>query len=218
MNASHESLDELDRRVEVKRLALSASVENVRLQLQPAALANEAGSRLKIAATDVLYRVAEKAGTPKGIGTAAAAVAVGLLTVVARVRSARQPSKLIEAAPVENDDLGEPTAPPSHHDGDRTKMIAALTMALVTGALLAKTVPTRARDEQVLAGIGSGLGSELRMAFEQWAQREVTQLAMRPAGEPLRLANAIALGIGLLLTTTNSRPAKDLDDPSPSLQ
>jgi hypothetical protein len=213
MNATRKSLDELERQADAKRRALSASVDEMRLQLQPAALVDEAGSRLRIAAKDVLHRAAERAGTPKGIGTAAAAVAVGVLSLASRVRFARRTPKFVEA-PVEDGEFPTTSTIEPPRDDDHAKMLATLAAALVTGALLARLVPPLAREKQVLGGIGG----ELRMAFEQWAKREVTQLAQRQGGESLRLANAIALGLGLLLATAGARRAKDLDDASPSRQ
>ncbi len=196
----HESVAELEQQVVAKRRALTASLAQARLQLQPTALANEAGDRFRTVATDALHRAAEKARTPTGIWTAAAVVAISLLTIASRLRPANRAPKQIEP-PTAGDDLAKLATVAPRRDDDRARTFATLTAALAAGALVARFVPPLAGEEEML----SGVGAELRLAFEEWARRQVTRLAHPQPQEPLRLANAIALSIGLLLTKAGSR-------------
>lgn len=205
----HESVAELERQVDAKRRALTASLAQARLQLQPTALANEAGDRFRTVASDALHQATEKARTPTGIWTAAAVIAISLLTIAQRLRPAHRAAKQIES-PMASDDLVQLASVPRRDNG-RVRAFATLAAALAAGALLAKLVPSLPHEEEVLGDVGT----ELRLAFEEWARRQVTQLAHPEPEEPLRLANAIALGVGLLLTKASSRSKQNHDATAP---
>jgi MYXO-CTERM domain-containing protein len=211
-----ENLTELERQVDEKRRALSASMAQVRLQLQPDHLANEAAERLKLATSDVLHRTAEKASTPTGVGVTAAGVALSALAAGWSMRrrtrtgiSDKQPADLLDKHPAVPDNMPSEIdrSPEATSNGSLGlfKPAANLVMALAVGAALAKLVPVTVSEEKYL----NGVGEELRRGLEQWSQRQVTQLVQPPAGESFRPINAIALGVGLLLAAGRSRVGKD---------
>jgi hypothetical protein len=213
-----EHLTELERQVDQKRRALSESMAQVRLQLQPDHLANEAAERLKLATSDVLHRTAKKASTPTGVGVTAAGVALSALAVGWGLRrrvhtgiSNKQPANLLDKHPVVPADTDLPSEidrsseATSNGNLGLLKPAVNLVMALAVGAALAKLVPVTDAEEKHL----NGVGEELRKGLEQWSQRQVSQLVQPSAGDSFSPINAIALGVGLLLAAGRPRVGKD---------
>lgn len=202
-----ESLAEIEREADAQRLALSTSLAQVRLQLQPAALASEAGDRFKAAAVDALHHTTEKARTPTGLWTAAAAVAISVAILASRLQQTGRAPKIIEA-PIAKDELAKVSSVSPRGDAGYAKAIAAMIAALAAGGLLAKLIPPLAREDEVLGGARA----ELQTALADWARRQVRQVSQPQADEPLRLTNAIALCMGLLLTRVGAPSEESRDE------
>jgi hypothetical protein len=113
------------------------------------------------------------------------------------VRRADRAPKEIDL-PTAGDDEEELSSSATRRGGGSVRTLAVLGTALATGALIAQFVPRFSQEKDVLGGVGI----ELQLAFEEWARRQVKTIAHRQADEPFRFANAIALGLGLLLATS----------------
>jgi len=196
MRFVRESLADVKRQADAKRRELSASVTKVRVQLQPSNLSNEVAERLKLAASDVMHRASEKANTRTGRGTAVASVALSALAIGWGMRRPGRSTRLegLPTVPQVSDDL--PSGMERPRDRNLIRTSATLVAALTLGAGIAKIVPLSRSERNFL----NSAGIEIRSACEQWAKRQATQLLQPPLEGPFRPANAIALGIGLLLT------------------
>jgi hypothetical protein len=196
MSFVKESLADLERQADAKRRELSGSMTKLRLQLQPSNLSNEVAERLKSAASDVMHRASEKANTRTGRGTAVAGVALSALALGWGMRRPARSARLegLPSVPQVSDDL--PSRMERPRDRNLIRTAATLVTALTLGAGIAKIIPLSRSERNFL----SSAGIEIRSACEQWAKRQVTQLLQPPLEGPFRPANAIALGIGLLLT------------------
>jgi len=198
MSTIEKSLIDLEQEADAKRRALAAALEQVRLQLQPRALAEEASENLKLAASGMLQRAAENADTKAGKTAGLASLAMTALVIGWNLRR-----KI--GAPRSDDDIEtesdvRPLTPP--RDRNLPAAAATLLLALSLGAAVAKFVPPTVAEQNLL----SGAGIDLRAAFEEWAKHQTKRLVQPPPDEPLRPANAMALAIALLLTAVASAP------------
>jgi hypothetical protein len=203
MSTIDESLNDLEQEADAKRRALAAALEQVRLALQPRALAEEAGENLKLAASDMLQRASEATNTKAAKGAGLAGLAMTALAAgwhLRRTIGARRPDEDITAQsePEPAAALQQPA------DRNLQSTAATLALALSLGVAVAKFVPPTLAEERLL----SSAGAELRAAFSRWAKRQTQRLIQPPADEPLRPANAVALAMALLLTSGKRREAE----------
>jgi hypothetical protein len=204
---SRDDLAELERAVDAKRRVLSASLAQARLQLQPAALSDEVGKSVMSAATTALREGAEKARTPLGMWSGAAAVAISLLTLATSIRAPSRAPKEIDVAMMSDKEVEMSSLANHRHETNTLSLATTLATSIAIGTLLAKVIPRLVGEEEVIGRAGA----ELRLALGHWTQRQVTEISRTQSDEPFRVVNAIALGLGLLLTTVGAR-SRDLDN------
>ncbi len=188
MNALSPAKIELD--AELQRQKFAASLAQLRSQLKPASLAEEASEQLKAVASHTLDVATEKAKTPAGIGTVAAGLAISAVAFGLR-------RKFAQASPPEPQQEVYGLSPPARKLSQSSVFGAAATFgaSLLLGAAASKLIAPSRPEQELLKGVGA----EIKAAGEEWARREISQLVSPGPGKSFGAVNAMAIGLGLLL-------------------
>lgn len=188
---------DLAREASRRRVALSDSLAQLRVQLRAPHLAHEASAQIGETSSKLAATLLSKAKTPAAIAAAGVAAAVAAIALSRAPKASSAAAGGRASSPIAGGPRPIPAgaaqqASPPSQGTLRLALIAATAVAVGVG--LNRIIPVSAEERKLIDGVGG----EIREAVDQWARAQSSRLVQPAPGEPVRLLNIAAAVIGLV--------------------